>query len=84
MRFSGRVVKSFDPCYEIKFNYYCGKVTISRGYAKIVRKPPKLEITYDSVTTEKLTGVDTTEIEYEFTNLILKDLLIGRKYNWFT
>ncbi len=80
MSFSGNIIKSksYDPYYKIEFSYACDNIRIDKGIADIVRKQPKLEITYDSLTEEKLAGLDNTRLELELMNLVLSDFITGK------
>ena|GEM_PF-601923 len=77
MSFSGRIIDSNDPDYVAEFIFRSGQKIIS-GLAKIVRKQPKLEISYCKMTADKirmLSEEDMTKLELEITNLVLNDLL---------
>ena len=56
MSFKGSILKeqSYDPYYKVEFTYDEDELTIEKGFAEIVRKQPKLEITYDENTQEIL------------------------------
>ena len=80
MSFAGASVKekSYDPYYKVEFTYECDEIRIEKGYAEIVRKQPKLEITYDTLTEEKLKAVDNTKLELELVNLVLSHFISGK------
>lgn len=77
MAFRGRIIKSSDPDYVVEFIYQSGTNRIV-GLASIVRKQPKLDITYCNLSKDKirmLSTEDLTKLELEITNLVLSDLI---------
>lgn len=63
--------ESYDPYFKVCFSYETDEVKIDKGYAEIVRKPPKPEITYDIDTETKLAGVDRFKLELELLNSVV-------------
>jgi hypothetical protein len=77
MSFKGRIIEGDDPDYIAEFIYRSGNTVIS-GMARIVRKQPKLEISYCNLSADKVRMLgeeDLTKLELEITNLVLNDLL---------
>lgn len=77
MDFRGRIIKSSDPDYVAEFIYQSDASRVV-GLARIVRKQPKLDITYCNLSKDKvrmLCAEDLTKLELEITNLVLNDLI---------
>lgn len=79
MEFSGKINKeSYDPYYKIKFTYRDEKLNIETGCAEVIRQQPKLKITYDEKTQEKVKSADCTKLELELANMVLNRFIDGK------
>lgn len=80
MDFKGRILERNDPDYTVEFSFNPESGVIS-GIAKIARKYPKLNISYDDQSASKIETLpkkDRAKLELEIANLVLNDLLKGR------
>lgn len=82
MLFKGKIMKdkSYDPYFEVEFLYETNKVKIEKGYAIIVGKVPRPDITYDVTTEDKLKLIDQFKLELELLNLVI-NYLFNKRYN---
>lgn len=81
MSFTGNILKqeSYDPYYKAEFTYEEDGIVIKKGFAEIVRKYPKLEITYDEDTQRILGEYDCKKLELELANLVLGYFIQGKE-----
>jgi len=81
MSFNGSILKeqSYDPYYKVEFTYDEDELTIEKGFAEIVRKQPKLEITYDENTQEILGEKGSRKLDLELANLVLGYFIQGKE-----
>jgi len=80
MSFRAEIMKdvSYDPYYKVSFFYEDESIKIEKGYAEIVRKPPRPQISFDPFTEELLGEASKAKLELELLNIVMNHLFTTR------